>query len=118
MILTIFIYIYLSNDENWTHIFDDWNLILYRSKEFNDTLKKLTYNYEIFTCLVGDADLSFEFKHYKNGTLSRHYKVDSPNYNDEIVTINYGKPFDIENEAFKFEELSDKVMFLAKLNWN
>lgn len=107
-------YIYLSRDENWVHLMDNLLYSHWYSKEFSNQIEKLGKKLEIFTCSVGDSDLSFDFKYYNNGKKVREYVVESPNYIDEILKLDIGIPIKGEQEGLKKDDQLERVLFIAQ----
>lgn len=105
--------IYMSRDDNWIHLMDNYFYTHWHSKNFSMKVEELGRNYELFSCSVGDCDLSFDFKYYKNGNKIREYVVESPNYNDEILKVNYGEPLLGENEGMQKNDQFNRVTHIA-----
>lgn len=106
--------IYIYNDKNWIHLMDNWFYSNWHSTSLHDRINVLGQTLEIFTCSVGDTDLSFNFKYYKDGVKRREYIVTSPNDNDEIISLNFGQPLAGEKEGLKQEDQLKRVTYIAK----
>ena len=104
--------IYLSTSENWVNIMDNGAYELYYSKKFNDKITELSKTYNIFMCSVGECDKSFEFKFYNNSQLTRHLKVDSPKFDDQITAIDLGTPLKGEVPS---NNIIDELEYVIKL---
>ncbi|WP_422107015.1 hypothetical protein [Winogradskyella sp.] len=107
-------HIYMSRDDNWIHIMDNFFYSLWYSEAVSQRIEHLAETYEIFTCSVGDVDLSFDFNYYKNGKKVREYVVESPNYVDEILKKNVGNPLKGEYEGLKLSDQLESVIYIAK----
>lgn len=106
--------IYLSRDRNWTHIMDNSNYTFWCSSPMHERIERLGRKYEIFTCMVGDVDQSYEFRYYRGGVKIREHIVESPNYSDEVVKVNYGVPLDVEKDVLQLEDPLDRVIQIAQ----
>lgn len=106
--------IYLSRDDNWVHVMDNWFYTHWHSKELSERIEMLGRKLEIFTCSIGDCDLSFGFRYFKAGEKVREYIVESPNYNDEVLKRDFGLPLDGEAVGLKEENQLEKVIYIAK----
>jgi hypothetical protein len=106
--------IYISRDQHWTHLMDNWLYSNWYSTELTDRIEELSKRFEIFSCSIGDCDRSFAFKYFKNGEKIREYVVESPNYNDNVLKINFGNPLPGEGEGLKKKNELDRVLFIAK----
>jgi len=113
-ISSIYNEIYLAKVKDWIHIMDNFSYDHWLSKKFRENIEELGKYYEIFNCSVGNIDSSFEFSYYKNGKKAREYVVESPHYEDEIVTINFGHPLEGEIEGLKKEDQLERVIYIAK----
>jgi len=106
-------YVYLTRDQNWVHIMDNWYYSLWHSKSFQNTITQLALDYEIFDCSVGDIDHSFSFNYYKEGKLSRRYVVTDPNFEGGEVSEDIGIPLASEEECLKITGDQLRVLSLA-----
>lgn len=107
-------YIFITEDDEWTHIMDDWSYHLWHNKTIRKRLQVLSRDFEIFCCSVGDVDDSFDFRHYQNGEIVREYVVEYPQFKGGVVTKDFGKPFPAETEALQEKEIYVKVTMIAK----
>jgi len=89
-------YLFIAEDPEWLHIGDDWHYTLWHTPEVHRGIDELAKQHDLFTCVVGDVDLSYAFAYYTHGHCVRHYVVDSPHYYDAIVTTNWGTPLPSE----------------------
>ncbi len=87
---------YLFRNENWIHIIDSWYYSLWHSQMLSDRIEELGKKLEIFTCSFGDVDESFDFRYFKGGKKVREYIVDSPNWNNQVVRVDFGEPLQAE----------------------
>lgn len=106
--------IYISRDANWVHIMDNWFYSHWHSKELRQKIDELGKKQEIFTCSIGDCDLSFDFKYFAEGRKLREYIVQSPNFNNQIIMTDSGVPLPAENIGVKKKDPLDKVMYIAR----
>lgn len=107
-------YLFLTEDNEWTHLMDDWFYTLWHDKEIRKQIKLLSENFEIFTCSVGDCDDSFDFTYFKQGKIIRQYIVEDFQFNGGEVVKDIGNPFPIEKTAIKKKDLYEKVITIAK----
>lgn len=84
--------IYISRDDNWVHIMDGLEYTLCVTNGIESRIKELGKKYDILNYSLGDCDRSYSLEYYKEGKLKRSYIVESPNYNDMIITRNLGEP--------------------------
>jgi hypothetical protein len=105
--------IHLFRNSNWICLMDNWFYTYRHSEKFSNRINELGKEYEIFTCTVGNADLYFDFKYFKNGQKIREYVVESPNYNDEVLKTDFGTPLYGEQECLKLEDQLDRVLSIA-----
>jgi hypothetical protein len=107
--------VYLTEDNLWTHIADDWCYTLWHMRTIREAIAGLAKQFEIFTCSVGDSDHSFDFAYYCNGTLFRKYVVMDPHWKGGEVVQDIGTRLPGEDEALKLPDETDRVLFLASL---
>lgn len=105
--------IYMSRDDSWVHLMDNYFYTHWHSKKFSMKVEELGKTYELFSCSAGDCDLSFDFKYYKNGVKIREYIVESPNYDNEILKVNFGEPLLGEREALQRVDHLERVIHIA-----
>lgn len=86
---------------SWFMLADDLYYTLWHMKSTRPVIDALGKEHELFACSHGDCDESFDFVHYRNGNLVRKYIVDSPNFNDQVVTVNFGVPLPGEAALLK-----------------
>jgi hypothetical protein len=82
----------LSAAGNWTMVADDWRYTLWHMPSTRTVLEAIAKSHEVFTCSVGDCDLSFDYAHYQVGNLKRKYVVSSPHFTDRVVVEDFGAP--------------------------
>ena len=105
--------IYLYRDEQWVHLMDNWFYTYWYSQKLKKRIDKLGKQFELFTCSIGEADESFDFRYYSNGQKLREYVVISPNYTDEIVKTDVGDPLVGELQGLQKEGQLGRVMYIA-----
>ena len=106
--------IFLFRDKIWVHIMDNFSYSHWHSKNFKLKIEELGKSFEIFSFSVGDVDFSFEFRLFRNGGLVREYIVESPNFNDEIITKNFGKPLKGEEKGLQKKDQLMRVIHIAQ----
>jgi len=106
-------YLFLTEDGEWKHLMDDWFYTLWHDKELKLKIKELSFDYDIFTCSVGDCDDSFDFVYYQKGNVKREYVVEDPKFNGGELVKNIGEPFRIENIALSKNSPFEKVLTVA-----
>ena len=91
-------YIVLYNAGEWTGIADDPGYSLYHLGATRHALAELVLDHEVFVCVEGDCDRSFEYQHFVNGALVRDYAVDSPLYSDRklVRDVGVGSPSELK----------------------
>lgn len=107
-------YLYITEDEKWKHLMDDWFYTLWHDTEVKTRIKNLSKEFEIFCCSIGDCDDSFDFVHYQNGKEKREYVVEDPYFNGGQITKNIGNPFEIEKIALAKKDQLEKVLLIAQ----
>ncbi len=103
-------YLFLTEDESWTHIMDDWFYTLWHDKEIRERIKLFSEKFEIFTSSVGDIDDSFDFTYFKEGKAIREYVVKDCDFKGGAVVKDFGCPFPIEKIALSKKKVDQKVM--------
>lgn len=106
-------YLYITEDENWKHLMDDWLYTLWFDKEAKLKIKNLSKEFDIFCCSIGESDSSFDFVFYQNGIIKREYIVEDPFLNGGKVVKNLGEAFDIEEIALSKKDQFEKVLSIA-----
>lgn len=107
-------YLFLTEDDEWTHLMDGWGYDLWHDKNIRTQLQLLSKDFDIFTCSVGDVDDSFDFHYYTQGEIVREYIVEDPHFKGGHVTKNFGQPFPAETAALQEKEIYAKVTTIAK----
>jgi len=105
-------YLLLTEDSNWTHLIDESPLGIWFSAEIEDRIKKLSKDFEIFTCLV--LDYGIEFSYLKAGGYSRKYEFDIEKKVGNKVVANIGIPFPIERVALSKEDDCAKIITMME----
>lgn len=104
--------LYLSEDAEWILVADNWSYgLFFRCGE--DLLARGARWGELFAFCVGDADESYSFSHYVDGSRRRAYAVDSPHWSDRIVSLDEGTPLQAESDSLRMEEAMLIVWTLA-----
>ena len=105
--------LYITEDNNWKHLMDDWSYTLWHNKDIRNRLRELSQRFDVFYCSIGDYDESFDFVYCQQGMEKRKYVVEDPFYNGGEVTENIGQALKAEEIALEEEEAVDKVLCLA-----
>lgn len=106
-------YLYITEDENWKHLMDDWLYTLWFDKKAKLKIENLSNEFDIFCCSVGDSDSSFDFVFYQNGIKKREYFVEDPFLNGGKVIKNLGEVFEVEEIALLKKDQFKKVLLIA-----
>ena len=69
-------HVVFANDNEWTHIADDYRYTLWYSPKTAEAIEELSKIYDVFRNSIGDIDDSFEFEYYQNGKLIRKYSFE------------------------------------------
>jgi hypothetical protein len=85
---------------DWTVIADSWYYLLWHWTRPPLAIDALARDYELYVCFVGDSDMAYAFEYHKNGTLRRKHVVDSPKFDDQIVTADFGEPLQAEADIW------------------
>ncbi len=104
-------HLYLTEDRAWIHLMDDWGNTPWFNKEVRDRVKKLSLDFDIFSCSVGDVDASYDFRYYRKGAITREFEMEDPEMNGGRVSINTGQPLPGEEAVRK--DVLEKVLFIA-----
>ena len=91
-------YAVITDAGEWSLIADDWLYQLWRMPSTLNAIESLAKTHDVFAWSLGDCDLSFEYRLYQNGKLVREYTVDSPNFDDQIVRVDFGERLPIESD--------------------
>lgn len=108
-------YCYLTEQDSWTHLMDDWSYSLWHHKTIRNNIEKLSQKFDIFYCSVGDIDESFDFVFYERGKLRRKYIVEDPKFNGGDLVENIGTPFPGEEVVLKIKDDIERVLKIARL---
>ena len=107
-------YLYVAEDNSWKHLMDGWLYTLWHDPEIRKRIKTLSQEFDIYCCSVGDSDDSFDFIYYQNGTITREYVVEDPDYNGGFIAKDFGQPLDAEENAFKINDEIERVLYIAQ----
>jgi len=66
-------HVVFANDNEWTHIADDYGYTLWHSPQTINAIEILSKSYDVFRNSLGDIDNSFEFEYHHNGELVRKF---------------------------------------------
>lgn len=66
-------YAHILRASDWSGYADDWFYTAYNSIGIDEAVLRLAYSYEVLRVAIGDADQSFEFYHFRDGTLHRGF---------------------------------------------
>lgn len=66
-------YAHIMRASDWSGYADDWLYTAYNSTGVGDAVSRLGRSYEVLRVAIGDADQSFEFYHFLDGTLRRGF---------------------------------------------
>lgn len=96
-------YVMMSNhnDGSWSMVADCWFYSLWHRPATFDSIERLAREHNIFTCWLGDTDLSFGFTLYQNGQLVRKFVVNDSQRTGGTIREDFGTPMQAEAEAFK-----------------
>ncbi len=85
-------HIVFGNDDEWTHIADDFNYTLWwDDPKTNKAVASLSKTFDVFRCSNGDIDESFEFEYFKDGSLARKMIFDHDIFKkEENILVNIG----------------------------
>ena len=103
-------YSVIADIGDWVLLADD---LLYRLRNTPTTVQaveSLARSREVFTWFVGDCDMSFGYRIFKNGELIRDYGVDSPHFNDQIVRTDFGALMPSESELIASDLSNEQKM--------
>ena len=106
--------VFVTQDPAWIHVADDWSYTLWHAPNTQAAIADLSIRHAIFTCCVGDIDLSYNFAYYRNAQLVRHCVVDSTLYGARSVVTNEGISLPCEAEAMRAHEGLDIVLSIAQ----
>lgn len=106
-------HLFLTEDEQWTHLMDDWFYTLWYDQEIRERIRVLSFDFDIFCCSVGDIDVSYDFRYYQKGKVVREYVVEDPNFKGPKVVINTGTPLNGEASPWNRGEPETRVLHIA-----
>ena len=90
-------YVVIMDVGEWTLLADDWHYHLWHQRSTKPAIATLAQQRDVFAWSIGDSDDSFAFCLYLDGQLLREYIVDSPNYNDQVVRVDFGEHLPLES---------------------
>ena len=80
------------------------------SGNLRDQIIKLARLHNIFGCVLGDADDSFEFEYYEGSKLRRRYEFIDPWWKPEnCVAIDFGETLPSEEDLSEEVDMFEKV---------
>ena len=89
-------HLFITQDEHWTHLADDWCYSLWCKGGYQlvQKLHEQIPDIPIFACSVGEADWAFDFAYYDSGKLLRRYVVEDTGYSIKTrrVVEDFGTP--------------------------
>ncbi|MBN8599778.1 MAG: hypothetical protein J0M26_24325 [Planctomycetes bacterium] len=83
-------YAVLADIGDWVLLADDLLYRLWNTPTTALAVESLAESRDVFTWSVGDCDMSFGYRIFKNGELIRDYAVDSPHFVDQLVRTDFG----------------------------
>jgi hypothetical protein len=86
-------YLFLTDDEEWTHLMDDWYYTHRNEGGFFDRLRLLSQQVDILTFSVGDVDESFQLFYFRKGIEERALEVTESGQGELQVLRDEGVPF-------------------------
>jgi len=107
-------YLYITEDENWTQLFDDWSYSLWHDQGLKNRIISLSEKFEILTCWIGDIDESFGFHYFKKGKVVRQYIVEDSDFQSGIVVSDIGERLINELVSLQKKDAFDKVKLIAE----
>lgn len=90
---------------------DDWLYQLWYMPSKRATIEALAKSRDLFAYYVGECDLSYGYQLYRNGQLAREFIVDSPRFNDQVVTTDFGERLVFEPRLLVDDEAIDEKLF-------
>lgn len=66
-------YAHIMRAGDWSGFADDWFYTAYNSASIGDAISQLGQSYDVLKLAIGDADQSFEFYHFLDGSLCRGF---------------------------------------------
>ncbi|MCB9925525.1 MAG: hypothetical protein H6822_25470 [Planctomycetaceae bacterium] len=91
----------MADAGDWSMLADDWYYTLWHMKTTRPVIEGLAEYHEVYICMEGDCDRSFDFVHYRKGKLARKYVVSSPSYSNRVVAEDFGTPLPGEAALLK-----------------
>lgn len=106
-------YLYLTEDAHWTHVMDDLVGTLLFKQQLQERLSRLSRDFDVFYCSLGDVDDSFDFRYYQNGSVMREHVVEDPKFNGGKTVKSIGKPLAGEKGGLSKKDPPEKVLAIA-----
>ncbi len=91
--------LYVLRDDEWVVAADDWWYCLWRDPDKPGRLRALAEHGELVAFAMGDCCESYDLWRFYDGELVRRRVVESPHYNDRVVTVDEGEWASYEDEA-------------------
>ena len=100
--------------DHWTLFADDWFYTLWHMPTTNDAIREIAMDHRVYTDHVGDCDESYGFSILSDGQYLRRIQVDSPNYDDQQVTIDVGRALEVESGDRRTNDIEAYVDAVAR----
>lgn len=109
-------YAVLADIGEWVLLADDLLYRLWNTPTTAAAVESLAKSRDVFTWSVGDCDMSFGYKVFKDGELIRDYAVDSPHFDDQVVRTDCGVASTSELELIESDlPIDQKVSGIGEL---
>jgi hypothetical protein len=106
------LHVVFANDNEWTHIADDYGYTLWHSPKTVEAIEMLSKSYDVFRNSLGDIDDSFEFEYYQNGELVRKFVFKHDVFKKtEFIAVDIGRKLVGEPTALDDLKTSSEKMF-------
>lgn len=102
-------YAHIMRAADWSAYADDWLYTAYNSSGITDAVARLGRRYEVLRAAMGDADESFEFHHFLDGSLRRGFHFHDYAGRSSVI-LDSGAPLSCESD---FELGSDPWPFMC-----
>lgn len=117
-----FTYVHIAEDKEWIHIADDDQYTLWNDESVRARVAEIGLEHEVFTCSVGDIDMSFDLAHFRDGELKRRFVVRDQDcmgvrrrhHQGCEVAEDVGEQLPHEQEAMRSADPLDVVISLAE----
>lgn len=101
-------YVVLFDAADWTVVADSWFYNLWHSPQTKIAIDTFARDYDVYVCSVGECDLSYAFEYHRDGGLIRKKTVESPHFDDRIVTDNFGDLLPTESTVWS-RDIDDSI---------